>query len=184
MAYMENLWRWPKGTRSSRIHSKGEFGEGGLRIKSGINGKWCDLTPEEMKIIASLKEDLARQKDEHTMLLKEKENLLMSVDQSLKIPQLDISTKGDSSLKKRLYEQPSSLSCHACEKLRHISTMCMIKDSFVNGACRWVPKEKMDECIQEAKRKSQHQGSRKRVEGLSINKSKETWKKGGLHAKE
>lgn len=102
---------------------------------------------EERKINASL-EDLLRKKDEHVMLLEEKEDLLKSLDQSLKAPQLATLTKGDSLLKRRCYAQPStfvSLYYNASRKIGHTSIMCEIKNSIANGACRWAPKEKMDE---------------------------------------
>lgn len=81
---------------------------------------------EQRKINASLKEDLVRQKDEHTMFLKEKEGLLKIVDQSLKAHQLATSMKRDSLLKRRSSLQlitSTSQACHACGKLGHISIM-------------------------------------------------------------
>lgn len=56
------------------------------------------------------------------MLLKKKD-LLKSMDQSLKVPKLDKSTKGDSLLERWFHMQQytsTSLSFHDCGKIGHI----------------------------------------------------------------
>lgn len=58
---------------------------------------------DERKINLCLKEELPRKKEENTKLVKEKEDLFLSVDQSLKTLHLVISTKGDPSHEKALY---------------------------------------------------------------------------------
>lgn len=97
---------------------------------------------EERKANSSLKEDLARQQEEHTMLLKENEDLTKEME-SLKASQPAISTKEDPSLE-RIQAQPStstSQTCHACGNIGHIAIMCKVKNLLSNGECRWVRKE-------------------------------------------
>lgn len=81
----------------------------------------------------------------NTKLLKEKEDLLMSVDQSLKVTHLARSTKGDSSLKRRPRVQPrtsTSVSRHSCGKLGHVSIIARQKKSlsieYVDGCLRRI----------------------------------------------
>lgn len=94
---------------------------------------------EENKINANLKQEPAWQKNEHTLIIKEKKDLLKNVDQSLKAPQSATSTKEDSSLLRRTRDQPStsiSQSCHTCGKLGNIFIMCKIKKLSSNGVCK------------------------------------------------
>lgn len=88
---------------------------------------------KERIINTSLKEDLARKKEENIRLFNEKEDLLMNVGESLKVPHMVRSQMGDSSLKKKF-------SCN------HLSLHLYLAILVGNGTCLYSVQDKGGYC--------------------------------------